>query len=164
MVFSIIIGVAGLILFVITFVYSEKMFVNGESPTSRKTIRGLLLFCSLVFLFWGPITSFYKNHPFWSWVIIIVAIIGVICYLRNSYSKKCACCKQWNAMKETKRVRTGTKATTVRRTEETKNRKGEVIATRDVYLPATKYEYNVYRKCKYCGYEDVCYDSETVEN
>ena len=96
--------------------------------------------------------------------ILIGILIGVIAFLIYSYSRKCDNCRKWRSMQVMNRRCVGQVATTVKKTEKTKNRDGEVIATREVHVPATKYIYDIYRKCKRCGYEDVVSDYSTVEN
>jgi len=98
------------------------------------------------------------------WIILIIVVIGVIIYLVYSYNRKCNSCGKWRAMKVLRKKCTGSVQTTIKKTEETKNRNGEVIATRDVHVPATRYYYDVYRKCKHCGYEDVVQTENTCEN
>lgn len=78
--------------------------------------------------------------------------------------KKSSSSERCNALETVKKVPTRNMPTTVMKKEETRDNDGKVIAAQDVHVPATKYYYDAYRKCEYCGKEDVIEESEIKEN
>lgn len=68
---------------------------------------------------------------------------------RNENNRGTLCRSKKSRIKETLKKRDG---------------KGNVISTREVYVPATTYFYETHRKCKYCSSEDILKSSKTKKN
>lgn len=129
--------------------YTEQNHRNGDNSTSTDVQQD---------------NNSVNMNEILFWIIVISVIIILIACLIYGHNRKCNSCGKWYAMKTTDKVCTGSVATTVIKKEETKNRNGEVIATRNVHVPATRYHYDVYRECKHCSYRDVVGTHETYEN
>jgi hypothetical protein len=83
---------------------------------------------------------------------------------KRAIETKCHRCGKLSAMQEVKRVCTGSRATTVYKTIPTRNRNGEVIATTEVPVPATEYDYDVYLCCRFCNYKSMSQTYRVSEN
>ena len=97
----------------------------------------------------------------WSAILICVIFIMITSY---RYKRRCDNCKKWNAMRIFNRECIDQKQSTLVEKRSMKNRKGEVIRSWEVDIPATTYYYRIHRKCKHCGYEDYLSTSKTVKN
>ena len=97
---------------------------------------------------------------------ILFAICLYIVYKILSYRhrRKCDHCGKWAAMKKTGTYCVDKKAKKIKEELKTRDRKGNVIRSREVLVDATTYFYETHRKCKYCGFEDVLKSSETKKN
>jgi len=89
----------------------------------------------------------WSNGTTWMLLTAIVAIAVVFFAIKISKKKfavetQCPKCGELSALQEIDKVCTGSRSTTVTRTVETKNKKGDVIATTEVPVPATKYFYD----------------------
>lgn len=97
--------------------------------------------------------------------IIILGIVFLILYIIYiRYKKKCKRCGKWYAMEITDEEVVDRVSAAVKKTTKVRNSKGETIRTNEVYIPATKTKYLVTETCKFCGYEEQYYKSETKEN
>ena len=106
-----------------------------------------------------------NNNSGIGWIIFLVisAIVSLIIVF-NRYSKKCSKCGKWGVMKKIDKVVTHKTDSRVKKTLRKTDGKGKTIQTREIYIPATKFHYDVHRKCKNCGYEDIICETETKQN
>lgn len=106
-----------------------------------------------------------KNNSGILWIafFIISAIISLI-VIFSRYSRKCEKCGKWGAMIKTDKIITHKTDSRVKKTLRKTDGKGKTIQTREIYIPATKFHYDVHRKCKNCGYEDIVCETETKQN
>ena len=97
---------------------------------------------------------------------IFFAIGGYIIYriIAYRYRRKCRHCGRWNAMRITEERCVDQKESRIKETLKKRDDKGNVISTREVYVPATTYFYETHRKCKYCSSEDILKSSKTKKN
>ena len=94
-------------------------------------------------------------------IFIGLLILWPIAYI---YSRKCPKCSKWNAMKNIGSEIVDEKASTIKRQSRVKDSNGKVIRTEDVYVPATTTTYKMWRKCKYCGFENYKIKTKKTEN
>ena len=106
-----------------------------------------------------------NNNSGIGWIIFLVisAIVSLIIVF-NRYSKKCSKCGKWGVMKKIDKIVTHKTDSRVKKTLRKTDGKGKTIQTREIYIPATKFHYDVHRKCKNCGYEDIICETETKQN
>jgi hypothetical protein len=97
----------------------------------------------------------------WSEILFCVIFIMITSY---RFKRRCDNCKKWNAMRIFNRECVDQKQSTIVEKRSMKNRKGEVIRSWEVDIPATTYYYRIHRKCKHCGYKDYLSTSITVKN
>jgi len=96
------------------------------------------------------------------WFIILGIIsISIAVYL---YNRRCNRCGKWNVMESIGSELVDEKASTITKTEKVKNSRGEVIRTKERFVPATVYTYHHHRKCKQCGYKDIIVKTKKSEN
>ena len=101
----------------------------------------------------------------WAFLTALVAFVSAfysIAKAREQFAIETACpqCKKLSAMEETERKCIGKTSTTVWEDVETKNKNGDVIGTTRVPIAATRYVYDVYTQCKFCGHKDNYTTSE----
>ncbi len=96
--------------------------------------------------------------------LVIIGVIILIIVLCIMFSRKCEACGKYRAMIEVDRVEVGQVQTTVKEKREEKDKDGKVIRSWYVDLPATKTEYIVTRKCKYCEHKDRFKETKIVKN
>lgn len=97
--------------------------------------------------------------------LIYLAIVAIGLYIvYRRYKRKCKECGRWYAMKITDEEVVDRVSASVKKTIKEKNGQGEIIKTKEIYIPATKTKYLVTETCKYCGHEKRYYNSETKEN
>ena len=106
-----------------------------------------------------------KNNSGILWLVffIVSAIISLI-VIFSRYNRKCEKCGKWGAMIKTDKIITYKTDSRVKKTLRKTDGKGKTIQTREIYIPATKFHYDVHRKCKNCGYEDIVCETETKQN
>lgn len=97
--------------------------------------------------------------------LIYIAIVAITLYIvYRRYKGRCKDCGRWYAMKITDEEVVDRVSASVKKTIKEKNGQGEIIKTKEVYIPATKTKYLVTETCKYCGHGKSYYTSETKEN
>jgi hypothetical protein len=97
-------------------------------------------------------------------IVVFVSIKGAIKYIRYGYKNKCNECKKWHAMEKIDEEYLKEKQTIITETRHHRNSKNEIISSWEVDVPATDYYYRIYRKCKYCNYQDDYIHINTVKN
>ncbi len=98
-------------------------------------------------------------------IFIYLALAALILYIvYRRYSTKCEECGKWNAMKISSETVIERLESHVVKTLRDKDGKGNVIHTKEVTVPATKFRYRVTETCKYCKHETSYITSETKEN
>lgn len=102
-----------------------------------------------------------NSKSFWIGIIILFISFSI---LASGYKKRCNHCNKWWAMRTIGKKLVNEKASWIRKELKDKNRKGEVIRTREEAVPATVYTYLIHRRCKHCGYEDDLTKEEKREN
>ncbi|GJH40806.1 hypothetical protein RCZ04_13560 [Capnocytophaga sp. HP1101] len=98
------------------------------------------------------------------WIGIILGTIILLFIISDRYSKKCRSCGKWNAMVRYHTKIVGRRRTVITEIRKTRNGEGKVIRTQEVDVPATVTDYEVHRRCKYCGHKDVITETETKKN
>lgn len=98
----------------------------------------------------------------WFWVGLAILVFLIVIYSR--YNKRCKKCGKWNVMRKIDKVLVDQKASTILKKEHTRNSKGQVVRTRDRYIPATIRYFETHRKCKRCGYRDIVKTSTKTAN
>ena len=111
----------------------------------------------------GNVSQKNNSGILWIAFFIISAIISLI-VIFSRYSRKCEKCGKWGAMIKTDKIITHKTDSRVKKTLRKTDGKGKTIQTREIYIPATKFHYDVHRKCKNCGYEDIVCETETKQN
>ncbi len=85
-----------------------------------------------------------NNNSGIGWIIFLVisAIVSLIIVF-NRYSKKCSKCGKWGVMKKIDKIVTHKTDSRVKKTLRKTDGKGKTIQTREIYIPATKFHYDV---------------------
>lgn len=104
------------------------------------------------------------DKDIFKWLSIIIFTYVAIRVTWYRYKRKCPICKKWNSMKNIKTICFDEKPTTIIEKRSRKNGQGQVLETWEVDVPATKYYYNTYRKCKHCGHKDIVRSNEIRKN
>ena len=106
-----------------------------------------------------------ENKSAIGWIIfLIISAVILLIIIISRYNRKCPNCGKWGAMKTTDKVVTHKTDSRVKKTLRKTDGKGKTIQTREIYIPATKFHYDVHRKCKNCGYEDIVCETESKQN
>mgnify|MGYP000508779767 CR=1 FL=1 len=110
-------------------------------------------------------TTSNNNDSSKSWFTYIAIIFGIIIFLLfRSFKNRCHFCGKWSALTVIKKERLNQYDSHIVKEVREKNKKGETIRTKEVVVPATKYEYKIYERCKYCQEVSTYITTETVEN
>ncbi len=113
-----------------------------------------------------PIFTFTKDQKdkFIRWFVIGLTLIIVMMIISYRYKRRCDRCGKWNSMKVIDKVLIDEKASSITEERKCRDRNGNVTHTYEVEVPATIYTYNIYRRCKHCGYKDILRRIEKVKN
>lgn len=92
----------------------------------------------------------------------ILCVIGLYVIYKIYRYRRCPNCNRWNQLRLIREEIVDTMATSLTEERKMKNRKGEVVRTYEVDVPATKYEILKTYKCKRCGHivRYTCYKTE----
>lgn len=156
----------------------EKVrFFNVDGKWSKiETTNGIIGFVSSEFL--GEIepqtintsnsndkTKLRKTEiSIWAWIIPGGIILLIIIVVAGGYSSKCPDCGKWFALDEKGKVIIDEQKTSVKKDLKDKNSKGEVIRTREIYIPGTKYTYLVTSICSKCQSQFEHKEYKTIED
>ena len=111
----------------------------------------------------GGLTEEDKKRIF-HFIFFAIGVYIIYRIIAYRYRRKCRHCGRWNAMRITEERCVDQKESRIKETLKKRDDKGNVISTREVYVPATTYFYETHRKCKYCGSEDILKSSKTKKN
>lgn len=166
--------------------YKEKSTSSQSSSSSGSNfltvviiivlvVAGILWVMANMHLFFGGVLAVlifalytgYSDNNFpisplylWGGLVVDITLWG-ICY---RYSTRCDKCKKWGAMQVIGRETVDKQASSITKTLNRKNSRGEVIGQQEVVVPATVYTYHVHRRCKKCGYKDYLVETRKKEN
>ena len=86
-----------------------------------------------------------------SYQILALLVLSLLIYLIYfAFSRKCSNCKKYGSLRIKNKELIESQNTTVKETVKTRNKKGEVIRSREVFVPAVKKTYRVYLECNKC--------------
>ena len=111
----------------------------------------------------GGLTEEDKKRIF-HFIFFAIGVYIIYRRIAYRYRRKCRHCGRWNAMRITEERCVDQKESRIKETLKKRDGKGNVISTREVYVPATTYFYETHRKCKYCSSEDILKSSKTKKN
>ena len=111
----------------------------------------------------GGLTEEDKKRIF-HFIFFAIGVYIIYRIIAYRYRRKCRHCGRWNAMRITEERCVDQKESRIKETLKKRDDKGNVISTREVYVPATTYFYETHRKCKYCSSEDILKSSKTKKN
>ena len=111
----------------------------------------------------GGLTEEDKKRIF-HFIFFAIGVYIIYRIIAYRYRRKCRHCGRWNAMRITEERCVDQKESRIKETLTKRDDKGNVISTREVYVPATTYFYETHRKCKYCSSEDILKSSKTKKN
>ena len=111
----------------------------------------------------GGLTEEDKKRIF-HFIFFAIGVYIIYRIIAYRYRRKCRHCGRWNAMRITEERCVDQKESRIKETLKKRDNKGNVISTREVYVPATTYFYETHRKCKYCSSEDILKSSKTKKN
>ena len=111
----------------------------------------------------GGLTEEDKKRIF-HFIFFAIGVYIIYRIIAYRYRRKCRHCGRWNAMRITEERCVDQKESRIKETLKKRDGKGNVISTREVYVPATTYFYETHRKCKYCSSEDILKSSKTKKN
>lgn len=132
-----------------------------------RAIMGILSILSIVlvgvYLYKNGLT--YKSGAEWFVIVFIFSTFMwfFIPYFRRIWSARCKKCKRLGVMKVYDR-RDGVEIATTATKTIKKKINGEVSATYEMDVPATRRTYTIHRQCKRCGYKDYIVESSTTPN
>ncbi len=95
---------------------------------------------------------------------IIAFVLSGLIIAANGISTKCEKCGKWWARFEVSRRCIEERPCSITKTNETRDRNGNVLFTSEVTVPGTEYTDEVVYRCRYCGNEDIDYEFHRYEN
>lgn len=107
--------------------------------------------------------AWFKNHVPWYVKLGVLALI-IILIMRYlvAIGSSCPRCNKKSAMQEVDKEIISEKASNIK--VRSKNRIGDTEGYIDQRVPATIYTYKITHRCRFCGYEEVSYESEKIED
>lgn len=156
--------------------YSQKNAVSGRALTNIRPMKFLIriilpftLSALLGFWLYFKLIEYgipFKEDKTINSIFVIVLSISLIIFIVNAYffSNRCKSCKEWNALEIISKEVIDKKPSHIMKTLNEKNSKGEVIRTKEVTVPSTKYTYLIHKKCIFCEEVTKYTEEENIEN
>lgn len=109
-----------------------------------------------------------KQFNWFFWLSIIGGVVILYKIISSRYKKKCDNCGKWNTLKKIDTKIIEKIPTTIKKTltDTIRNKKGDTIRTKtkEVVVPATKFRYRIFNKCKKCDQVYTHIETNTTEN